>query len=219
MRALARSAAAIVAVGLLTWYRSPIYALLMLSMVFALSLERSPRILIKAVIVASPLAVGLAWFNAAVALWRGGDPVATGVLVLARILTLAGISAYFAASTEPYELAEGISRIMPADMAYAFYTAYLLATRIVGYADLIIEAYRSRRLYRGPLDVIRLIKPFSISIIGYAYRAAESIGYSMESRGFSDERVFWRRVAITTRDLVEVLILVLTPVTLALLGI
>ena len=219
MMALARSAAAVIAVGFLTWYGSPVYSLLMLSMVLALSMGRSSRILIKAMIVASPLAVGLAWFNAAMALWRGGDPMATGVLVLARIMTLAGISAYFTASTEPYELAEGISSIMPTDVAYAFYTAYLLAARIIGYADLVIEAYRSRRLYRGPFDVIRLIRPFSVSIIGYAYRTAEYIGCSMESRGFSGERIFWRRVKVTMRDLVEVSILVLTPVILALLNV
>lgn len=195
----------------MTWFDDHALALLVLATTAVISAARSPVALLKSLAIATPLSIGLSWFNALVAASRGGDPFLVGVMVAARIYSLASLSSYFVSTTDPYELAHDLSRLVRPSIAYAFYTAYVIALRTLDYSKSLVESYKTRRLIRSSLELPRVLVPFMASLVRNAVRTSEYLGVSMESRWINDNRVYWRSPSVTYRELVELSLMLAAP--------
>ena len=212
LKFLAKSTIMAFVVGLMTWLNDYLLAAFVLFSTSLVVAARSPVLLGKSLLVATPLSVGLSWFNGLMAMYRGGDPIATGLLVAARVYALASISSYFVLTTDPYELAHDLSKFVRPSVAYAFYTAYMLALRSMEYSRELLAVYKSRRLIGSSIGVLRVIVPLMVSLINNALRTSEYLGMSMESRWLNDGRVFWRNPRLTVREVAELILIAAIPV-------
>lgn len=207
MKILIKSILIGIIIGLMTWKRDPYYPFILFLLFLPLILTKSKLSLLKNYIIFIPLAFGLSWFNALISYIRGEDPISIFIMVFMRIMALINFSAYFMLTIEPYELAENLSKIVPSSIAYVFYISYSMFLKALKHYQEFYDAMRARYLIKSRLDNIKLFIPAVISTINYVYRNSDALSISMEVRGFSDKRVFWRSSKITRKELGELLLI------------
>jgi len=208
MRALVNSIIIALIISLMTWRKDFLYPLFLT--IITLFIVGKIRMILKGYLLFLPLILGVSWFNGFVSYTHGGNFLTTSIMVFARLLTLINFSAYFISTIEPYELAENFSRIVPPSIAYIFYIAYnMMQATIKRYQDT-YQAMKSRYLLKSRLGAIKLLIPITVSVINYIYNHSEILGTSMEVRGFSDERVFWRKTNPNKIDILKITTLLLS---------
>jgi len=188
-------------VALASYFKTPQQLLYLLAFSIILSLASGAGVkkLLTVLAGVSPMAFGLGWFNALVA----GDAVMLTIVAF-RILTVAAVTFYFVATTDPstffYSLIQNLR--LPYRLSIPLSMAYLLLRDMLAWYVETTHGLKGRWLIKTVWDTVFKLKTIAVMLLNYVSTRVDLLAEALELRCFNPGRRPWRKVSVTSDDII-----------------